>query len=359
MRVQIITNPNRTNEISKFNTSDDTTMPSVSTSLRPISRKDINILNIDNYNNCKSGIYKFTNKINNKVYIGSAIDLKDRIQTHIYRKSCYSKLLRNAINKYGIENFVIEILEYVQINTYLDLHPTEQKYIDDYLKRGKKEQFMYNIAEIAGGGGFKWSEQAIINLKNKFKKDGHSCLGRKYSQFTINKISNTHKERGVSVGIKNPNYGKKGTLEKKQKSLETMIKTGTVYLVYRIYEDGNIESFYNIKDYCKNNNFETKGIYLCLENKIRSYKKSTYCKEEDLDKKLNEIKINKNYWTRKKLNDKNFEIVVINNTTKELKEFFKISDLCKWTNTCYSSIQKAIKNNRDFKNYTLQKFIKL
>lgn len=40
MKVQIITNPDRKNEISRFNTSADTTMPNVSTSLNPINRED-------------------------------------------------------------------------------------------------------------------------------------------------------------------------------------------------------------------------------------------------------------------------------------------------------------------------------
>lgn len=60
----------------------------------------------------KKSIYKITNLINGKVYIGQTKDIKRRINEHQkqYASSRVSKI-RNAINKYGIQNFKIEILE--------------------------------------------------------------------------------------------------------------------------------------------------------------------------------------------------------------------------------------------------------
>jgi group I intron endonuclease len=53
-------------------------------------------------------IYKITNKINGKVYIGQTTQtLSDRWSKHKYRNS-HSKLIRLAIKKYGIENLTIE-----------------------------------------------------------------------------------------------------------------------------------------------------------------------------------------------------------------------------------------------------------
>ena len=60
------------------------------------------------------GVYKITNKINNKSYIGISTDIENRWKQH---KSEYNhkreanKLLYKAFNKYGIENFTFEILE--------------------------------------------------------------------------------------------------------------------------------------------------------------------------------------------------------------------------------------------------------
>lgn len=59
------------------------------------------------------GIYKITNTINNKCYIGQSINIEIRWKQHIYE----SKILQHkykiylAMNQYGIDNFIFEILE--------------------------------------------------------------------------------------------------------------------------------------------------------------------------------------------------------------------------------------------------------
>ena len=63
-------------------------------------------------------IYKITNLINNKVYVGktSHINLNQRFQEHIQdsrKKHREKRPLYDAFNKYGIENFQIELLEKV------------------------------------------------------------------------------------------------------------------------------------------------------------------------------------------------------------------------------------------------------
>ena len=62
------------------------------------------------------GIYKITNKINGKVYIGQSINIERRWQQE---KRCafnennhsYNSLLSRAFRKYGIDNFNFEVLE--------------------------------------------------------------------------------------------------------------------------------------------------------------------------------------------------------------------------------------------------------
>jgi hypothetical protein len=64
----------------------------------------------------KSGIYKIVNLINNKVYIGSSVDLRKRSihhRSHLKNGSSHCKYLQYAVNKYGIENFRIEIIKVV------------------------------------------------------------------------------------------------------------------------------------------------------------------------------------------------------------------------------------------------------
>ena len=61
------------------------------------------------------GIYKITNTINNKVYIGQSIDIAKRWREHKRRAFVqnkeYNKYLYNAFRKYGLENFSFEIIK--------------------------------------------------------------------------------------------------------------------------------------------------------------------------------------------------------------------------------------------------------
>lgn len=63
-----------------------------------------------------TGIYKITNSINGKVYVGQAVDIKRRWQEHNSHSfspthSSYNHTIHRAIRKYGIENFIFEVLE--------------------------------------------------------------------------------------------------------------------------------------------------------------------------------------------------------------------------------------------------------
>lgn len=60
------------------------------------------------------GIYKITNMINGKSYIGQSKDIQRRISEHkseIYRNCFIDKILYKAISKYGVKNFTFEIIE--------------------------------------------------------------------------------------------------------------------------------------------------------------------------------------------------------------------------------------------------------
>ena len=61
----------------------------------------------------KKHIYKITNNINGKIYIGQSKSPNIRFSAHEKRKSG-SKSLQEDIKKYGIENFSHEILEYTE-----------------------------------------------------------------------------------------------------------------------------------------------------------------------------------------------------------------------------------------------------
>ena len=62
------------------------------------------------------GIYKITNQINGKSYIGQAIDIqtrwnKEKTRAFDLNSLEYEKTLSQAFRKYGLNNFTFEIIE--------------------------------------------------------------------------------------------------------------------------------------------------------------------------------------------------------------------------------------------------------
>lgn len=58
-----------------------------------------------------TGIYRITNKINGKGYIGQSVDISRRISEHKNLKRDETLSLKRAFRKYGVENFNFEVLE--------------------------------------------------------------------------------------------------------------------------------------------------------------------------------------------------------------------------------------------------------
>lgn len=80
------------------------------------------------------GIYKITNKTNNKVYIGQSVNIEYRTKSHLRNAfnentHTYEYPLSRAIRKYGKESFEIEVLEETELE---NLTEREQYWIDYY-----------------------------------------------------------------------------------------------------------------------------------------------------------------------------------------------------------------------------------
>lgn len=73
------------------------------------------------------GIYKITNKINNKCYIGQSRDIDRRWRAH--RAASLDYPLYRAFKKYGINNFLFEVLEECPIS---DLNERELYWISQF-----------------------------------------------------------------------------------------------------------------------------------------------------------------------------------------------------------------------------------
>ena len=127
-------------------------------------------------------IYKVTNKINNKIYIGqTSRTLASRWYSHCYaamKKN--NNLFHNAINKYGKDNFTIKQL--CIANSKKELDELEIKYI---LQENSLHPNGYNLK--SGGNGCFYIDEVKIKMSNK-------KIGTKVCKEVKDKMSKSHKE---------------------------------------------------------------------------------------------------------------------------------------------------------------------
>lgn len=90
------------------------------------------------------GIYKITNLINGKVYVGSSRNIKQREWDHFKPSKVSARIkypLYQDIDAFGKENFKLEVLEECSIN---DLERLETEYINKYFGAN-----CYNISKYS------------------------------------------------------------------------------------------------------------------------------------------------------------------------------------------------------------------
>ena len=152
-------------------------------------------------------VYKITNKINNKIYIGQTVKtITERFSKHINSVKRHSiSYIHRAIRKYGKENFIIEEIE--KCNSSDQLNEREIFWIK---KLNSKLPNGYNLTDGGGGiSGYKLSKET----KQKISKSliGNACAKGKHW-----KLSNKTKEKMSKSKIGNTNgLGYKHTDEAK------------------------------------------------------------------------------------------------------------------------------------------------
>ena len=115
-----------------------------------------------------SGIYRITNQVNGKCYIGSTINLQKRRRGHfgaLRRGKHHNGFLQRAFNKYGKAAFVFEVLQHTDAKSLIE---QEQHYLDSLSPE-------YNISPTAS-----------------------TCLGVQHSPETRQKMSSAHKSKPIS-----------------------------------------------------------------------------------------------------------------------------------------------------------------
>lgn len=194
-------------------------------------------------------IYKATNKINGKEYIGqSKYSLNMRKKSHKKEMKYTSVYFHNALKKYGFESFDWEVIEEVPNE---NLCEKEIYYIDKFnsFKNG------YNLT--TGG------DISPMCFPEIAKKCSETKKGTVFSEEHKRKISESNK------GCNKPHFkGKKHSKESKNKISKSLSKN--TYLVISPKNQKLIIK--NLSNFCNENNLNYSGMWHVMNGKWSQYK---------------------------------------------------------------------------------------
>lgn len=124
----------------------------------------------------KCGIYLIVNLINGKRYVGSSINIYNRIHEHIHNlknNKSHNQHLQNAWNKYGEDKFMYSVLEYCDPDIRFDI---EQYYIDCL-----KPEYNFSL-NVIGNLNRVIKEETRIKISNTLKRKYSSGEIKTYRQ---------------------------------------------------------------------------------------------------------------------------------------------------------------------------------
>lgn len=147
------------------------------------------------------GIYKITNLVNNKVYIGKSSQLEKRKYQHFYdsfyknvNNRNYNMTIHKAIRKYGKENFSFDILEICDINK---LDQKEQYWISYYNSKCSG----YNESD-GGEGVVNLNRELIFSLWDEGKSITQICQQTNYSKGGVQQALKNYKNYSIEESQK-------------------------------------------------------------------------------------------------------------------------------------------------------------
>jgi len=169
------------------------------------------------------GIYKITNLINNKVYIGkSEVSIEQRWEAEL--KYGLNEHFNRSVKKYGIENFKFEII----IETEENINELEKKFIKEY--KSYDPNFGYN--KTFGGDGVIPTEEIRKKKSDSMKKyipwnkgiktgpvSEETCAKRSVSMMGKNTGSKSEKHRKKIAKSKTGTHASEETCAKRSVSM--------------------------------------------------------------------------------------------------------------------------------------------
>lgn len=276
--------------------------------------------------NTNCAVYKITNKVNKKFYIGSSKTLKSRWAAHRWELKYnrhHNAYLQNSYNKYGKEVFEYEVLEW--LDNEESLLDREQYYIDSLNACDKSVGYNLNTNSSGGGGAVGerngWYGKGYLNsgLLNYF-------IGKTHTEETKKKLSEYATKR---IGSLNPNFGNRSEKNPLSKAVLQISKDDLkVAKKWPAIIDSTRELGYHV------GNISVICRLVKEENVWKQYKDCYWCYEEDFGK----INTKKDFTHSQKIQvvqlDKEGDLISVFQSLKEAADFIgvrseNISRVCK------------------------------
>jgi len=244
------------------------------------------------YSEIAKGVYKITNVVNAKVYIGSSSrNIKERWNkhcSHLKLKQHSSQKMQNDYDKFGIEVFRFDVIQRMDNKSPEEILEKEQFYINLYKSYGKNG---YNSSSIVNGGNIRNLHVAIYNKYGEFIELVPSCnlAVDKYNYTGILKNINYNKQHRIKliskigyafVAIKDvENISNTIQVEEKDKRIivlyslmdDKVIRYIGSYKQYLIYYNNKYKTKLNASSKVKNMSIltNTNGYTYCEQNSIK------------------------------------------------------------------------------------------
>lgn len=233
----------------------------------------------------KSGIYTITNLVNGKIYIGMSKNITERKYDHRYilKKGTHENTyLQYSVNKYGIENFFFEVLEYCEEEFLC----SQENYWCNMLNTHNRN-FGYNIKPTSPHCkcGHTNESRLKLSLAHKGKKlsEEHkkklslAKLGRAGTSKGM-KLTEEHKEK-----LRQAKLGRKQTTEQieKRRLSKILNDSNTTKVLYKFSLEGILLKKYNSKILAINiENTSAQTIKKYERYSTSRYQNCLWCYEE-------------------------------------------------------------------------------
>lgn len=215
------------------------------------------------------GIYMIQNKVNNKMYIGQAVDIEDRWGEH--RRGLrggyhHNKHLQNSWKRDGEENFEFTVLlecEESNLNMY------EEYYIFELMTYDPRVGYNKDY----GGKSGRPTEETKRKLSEARKGEKHHMYGKQLSEEAKRKMSESHKGRQFSEEtrrkLSEAKKGKHRSEETKRKISENQSKPvvqidPTTNKIVKVWESST--------EAVRQGGFTHGSISRCCNGKLKTHK---------------------------------------------------------------------------------------